>query len=164
MSPEGQLVQAVEEDADMNITYNYSCYFYEAAEHDARFYRTDEDGKFSNAGIRGINGKSPAESIPMLTDMISRIKNKYQEKDGTWKTGHRTKKIFYDKNGKEIDFLDALSNNIEYTSKEIEYYIDEGDTNNYWEKTAMNAIEALTNMLYIATDALTVPNCVWEID
>ena len=60
----------------LNVTYNYSGYYYAAAEGDDRFFCALPDLGYEarNQGIRGIYGKSGAESIPMLRDMIERIK------------------------------------------------------------------------------------------
>ena len=71
----GRLVQTTQRDASINITYNYSSYFYEATEGDERFAHKDSDGEVEY-GIRGLYGKSALESIPMLKDMIARITEK----------------------------------------------------------------------------------------
>ena len=76
-------------EAWLNITYNYADYYYEATENDPRFFgslpddRPDENPR--NLGIRGIYGKTGAETIKMLSDMIHRIESKYK-KDGDWIT------------------------------------------------------------------------------
>ncbi|MBP3197158.1 MAG: hypothetical protein J6N21_09165 [Butyrivibrio sp.] len=68
-------VQAITE-AWLNVTYNYTQYFCDATEGDSRFYGEDDEGKYVNLGIRGIYGKTGAESIPMLKDMAERIQSK----------------------------------------------------------------------------------------
>lgn len=68
-------VQATTE-AWLNVTYNYTQYFRDATEGDSRFYGEDVEGKYVNMGIRGIYGKTGAESIPMLKDMAERIQSK----------------------------------------------------------------------------------------
>ena len=72
-------------EAWLNITYNYSGYYYDATDGDERFFgKTNDDyddEKPRNLGIRGIYGKTGAQSIPMLNAMISRIEEKYK-KDG----------------------------------------------------------------------------------
>lgn len=75
------------EEAWLNITYNYSRYYYEATENDDRFFGEKDygDGGYCNLGIRGLYGKTGLESIAMLNDMISRIESKYK-KDGEWIT------------------------------------------------------------------------------
>lgn len=65
-------------EAWLNITYNYSRYYSEAAEGDDRFYGEDDEGQYKNQGIRGIYGKTGAESIPMLKDMAERIQRKVE--------------------------------------------------------------------------------------
>lgn len=48
----------------LNITWNYSKFYYEVDE----------------GGIPGLNGKTGAESIPILEKMIARIEEKYPDK------------------------------------------------------------------------------------
>ena len=60
-------------EAWLNVTYNYSQYYRDATDGDDRFYGEDREGKYTNLGIRGIYGKTGAESIPMLKDMAERI-------------------------------------------------------------------------------------------
>ncbi len=67
-------------EAWLNITYNYSRYYYEAAEGDERFYGEEECSKeegVHNLGIRGLYGKTGLESISTLKDLISRISRCY---------------------------------------------------------------------------------------
>lgn len=55
----------------LNITYNYSKYYYEV---------------YPDEGIRTIYGKSGAESIPLLENMIDKISEKGTETDSDyWK-------------------------------------------------------------------------------
>lgn len=61
-------------EAWLNITYNYANYYYDAAEGDDRFFGKLWYDEPKNLGIRGIYGKTGAESIPMLQEMIERIK------------------------------------------------------------------------------------------
>ena len=69
-------------EAWLNITYNYSHYYYEATEGDSRFAHDEISAYYADGttgpveteyGIRGIYGKTGAESIPMLEDMLERI-------------------------------------------------------------------------------------------
>jgi len=75
----GQFSPKPTSEAHLAITYNYANYYYSASEGDYRFYgglpddRPDDEVP-RNLGIRGIYGKTGAESIPMLKDMIERIK------------------------------------------------------------------------------------------
>ena len=85
-------------EAWLNITYNYSKYYYEATEDDDRFFIADENGELKNGGIRGIYKKTGYESIPMLNDMIKRIKNQY-ENNGKWITTQRIVNRYYDNDG-----------------------------------------------------------------
>lgn len=72
----------------LNITYNYSKYYYEATDGDpdfaheepAEYHSEGEKGTTKKYyGIRGLYGKSGAETIPMLKRMIDRIKQKYPD-------------------------------------------------------------------------------------
>lgn len=66
-------------EAWLNITYNYSNYYYEATESIPEFHGRwcDDDDEARNLGIRGLYGKTGLESIPMLEKMIQNIKDKY---------------------------------------------------------------------------------------
>lgn len=61
-------------EAWLNITYNYANYYYDATEGDDRFFGKLWYDEPKNLGIRGIYGKTGAESIPMLQEMVERIK------------------------------------------------------------------------------------------
>lgn len=160
----GRLVQTTQCDASINITYNYSSYFYGATEGDKRFAHKDSDGEVEY-GIRGLYGKSALESIPMLKDMIARITEKYQDKDGNWLVTERKKPHYFDKNGNEIaDPIRGILHGEDYEVKEEVYEVSEGDTSNYWEATAGNAIESLWNMIFIATDQMMNEDVVWDGD
>lgn len=160
----GTLKPCEQIDASINITYNYSHYFYEATECDERFAHEDANGEVEY-GIRGLYGKTALESIEMLTDMCHRIHEKYTDKNDKWLVTKRKKVKCFDKDGNEIkDPIGAILHGVEHTSKEYEYEVSEGDTSNYWEATAANAIESLLNMILIATDSLTNPDAVWDGD
>ena len=76
-SVNGQLIQAEQTDAWINITYNYAKYYYAVTEGDERFaHRRSVSGEV-DYGIRGIYGKTGAESIPLLQLMIDRIHDRY---------------------------------------------------------------------------------------
>ena len=87
-------------DAWLNVTYNYAKFYYEATEGDQDFYgERYEPGKVENCGIRGIYGKTGAESIPMLERMIRRIEEKYpglETNPDYWKTtpGNAVKPLY----------------------------------------------------------------------
>lgn len=80
----GQLFQDEQTDAWINITYNYAKYYYAVTEADERFaHRRSASGEV-DYGIRGIYGKTGAESIPLLQLMIDRIHARYIYRDGKW--------------------------------------------------------------------------------
>lgn len=160
----GRLEQSQQREASINITYNYSHYYYEATEGDERFAHDGIPGT-TEYGIRGLYGKNMRESINMLCDMIERIKDKYQDEEGTWLVSKRTRTIYFDKDGnEEKNYISAILRGEECTSKEEKYEVSEGDTDNYWEATAANAIMSLQNMVLMATDMLTEKDAVWNGD
>lgn len=163
----GQLEQTQSEEAHVNVTYNYAKYYYEATDGDARFVHYDEDNE-PHYGIRGLYGKTPSESIPMLQDMVRRIKDKYTDQIGNWVTTKRTRTRVYDKNGNELDeppLVIALTRSDDIASyRDEEYEVYEGDTSNYWEETAQNAILPLMNMIAMASQFFEEDNLVWDGD
>ena len=155
----------------LNITWNYAHYYYEATDGDKRFaheeitgYTNGEpDGVETRYGIRGIYGKTGAESIPMLEDMINKIESTYKDESGEWKTARRKRRVVYDENGNrtKMDVYEADRSNIEYTVKVEEYDISEGDTSNYWTDTAANALRPLYQLIAMARIR---PDGIWEGD
>lgn len=164
------LVQTKETEASINITYNYSHYYVEANRDDRRFFKQEANAEGNvtenSAGIRGLYGKTAAESLPMLRDMIERIKKKYMDQEtGEWSVTKRKKVHFYDENGVEYkDPINAIINSLPYRKEEEIYEVSEGDTSNYWEGTAANAIIPLMDMLYMAVEHLFDEEAVWDGD
>ena len=146
-------------EAWLNVTYNYANYYYEAARDDDRFYGM-RDGKRENLGIRGIYGKTGAESIAMLLDLAQKIKTRYNQ-NGEWISTQRKERKLYDASGHEVDIIDILHNDIPYTEKECIITVNEGDVSNYWIATAANAIRPL---MQLATMASLRPDGIWEGD
>ena len=147
-------------EAWLNITYNYGRYYYEAAENDERFYG-DDDGKIDNLGIRGIYGKTGAESISMLKDIAKRIENKYK-KDGEWIKTVRKETVYKDEKGNVVDSIDAIFSNIKVAEKEeIEFELSEGPNTDYWQDTAANAIKPIFQLIAMAE---LRPDGIWEGD
>lgn len=148
---DGNFEPLPDREAWLNITYNYSSYYYEATENDPRFAHDVISAYYADGtigpvvteyGIRGIYGKTGAESIPMLQDMISRIEEKYRP-NGEWIS---SMKMTYDPKTCE-----------ENGEKEI----SEGNTSDYWMDTAANALKPLYQLL---TMAKLRPDGVWEGD
>lgn len=170
-----ELEQAEQVEAHINITYNYSHYYYEATDGDIRFAHDEVSAYYADGtqgpvetkyGIRGLYGTTPAESIPMLMDMIEKIKAKYTDENGKWIDTERTKTVYY-KNGKEIkerNVLDAILNHDYDRKEEVTYSVNEGDISSYYMATAANAIMALKQMMVMATDNLTEKNIIWDGD
>lgn len=154
----------------LNITYNYGLYYYEATDKDPRFAHDEVSCYYADGtkgpmeteyGIRGIYGKTGAESIPMLEDMIRRITEKYQ-KDGEWIETERTKARWYDENGNEVeDPFHMILQGKNVTKEEYTVMVSEGDTDDYWEATAVNAIKPLHQLIAMARMR---PDGVWDGD
>ena len=139
--------QAVQE-ACVSITYNYANYYYEATEGDVRFAHPN-DGE-TEYGIRGLYGKTAWESIPMLKDMIRRIELKYRP-NGEWLQTTRKKKVYFDPATlKRYYPIETIGITASLQEIEEDYTVSEGDTSNYWEDTAANAILPLRDMLKLA--------------
>lgn len=163
----GQFSKKPTAEAWVNITYNYSGYYYDAAEGDKRFYGnlpddTDEEKEIPrNLGIRGIYGKTGAESIEMLKDLAMRITEKYS-KNGEWITTKRTETRYLNpETGNEIELMDAIRNDIPYTKEEYEVEVNEGPNEDYWEPTAANAVRPL---FYLIAIAQMRPDGIWDGD
>ncbi|MBQ8996205.1 MAG: hypothetical protein IJ091_10365 [Oscillospiraceae bacterium] len=158
------------QDAWLNITYNYSRYYDEATDGDSRFANkpyyanSEKDVDQDEYGICGIYGKSGAESIPMLKDMISRIESRYKV-NGKWISTERTIRKYLDlETGKELDILDILTNKRAvdtYKCEEHTVTVWEGPNDNYWEATAANAISPLWKLIAMAE---LRPDGIWEGD
>lgn len=167
----GELEQAEQAEAHINITYNYSHYYYEATDGDPRFAHDKVSGGTQGPieteyGIRGLYGKTPAESIPMLMDMIEKIRQKYTDENGEWIETERTKPVYL-RNGQEIperEEIDAILHHKYDEKKDIKFMVNEGDMSNYWTATAANAIKPLMDMIVMATDNLTEADAVWNGD
>lgn len=171
----GELEQSEQVEAHINITYNYSHYYYEATDGDIRFAHDKVSAYYADGttgpvkteyGIRGLYGATPAESIPMLMDMIEKIKAKYTDESGKWIDTERTKTVYY-KNGRQISerhVIDAIMHKDYDEKKEVTYMVNEGDMSDYWQATAANAIKPLQDMIVMATDNLTEKDVVWNGD
>lgn len=156
----GKFVEDAQEDASAIITYNYAKYFYEAGEGDDRFLK-EWRGNIKNVGIRVIYGLSGAESLPMLSDMVKRIEARYKV-NGEWKTAERTRPRYYDEKGKEYtNPISCIIRDIDVKEVREPYTVSEGDTSDYWEITAANAITALKNLMHIAVE---LPDGIWKGD
>lgn len=132
----------------LNVTYNYANYYHEAF----------------NGGIRSIYGKTGAESISILSDMIAFIEEKYKDSNGEWIISNRKKNLYFDSDENPIDSGQALMLALKgkaVLSKEETYTVSEGDTSDYWESTAANALRPLYQLL---TFAKMRPDGVWKGD
>ena len=154
----------------LNITYNYAHYYYEATDGDPRFAHEEPSCVYSDGtygpmeteyGIRGIYGKTGAETIPMLKDMISRIEERYKN-DGEWIDTKRIKTRYLDPRGVEYrDHIRVILDDLPYTKEDYVIDVNEGPNEDYWEPTAGNAIKPLYQLL---TFAEMRPDGVWDGD
>lgn len=154
----------------LNITYNYAHYYYEATDGDPRFAHEEVscvyfDGTYGpmeiEYGIRGIYGKTGAQSIQMLKDIIQRIEERYK-KDGEWISTERKKIKFISPSGEvTMDPYVAISKWTSYTKEEYTIQVSEGPDNDYWEPTAGNAIRPLYQLIAFAEMR---PDGVWDGD
>ena len=154
----------------LNITYNYAHYYYEATDGDPRFAHDEISAYYADGtngpvetkyGIRGIYGKTGAESIPMLQDMIRRIEEKYK-KDGEWTTTTKEKYKFFGPDGIEYkDPIRAILDKLPTVEKVYTVEVNEGPDEDYWEPTAGNAIKPLYQLIAFAQMR---PDGVWDGD
>lgn len=136
---------ALNTDAHLNITYNYGGYYREVYEN----------------GIREIYGMQGVDSISVLENMISAISDKYKKND-TWLSAKRTKIIYYDEEGNELENrLVFLKQKVAVKEEIMEYEVNEGDTSDYWLVTAANALRPLYQLLALAKMR---PDCIWDGD
>lgn len=149
----GILVQSSQTECSINITYNYSPYY--------EIFVNEAD-----CGIRGIYHMTAKDSIPILEKMIEDISTRYQDENHNWKTKTCTRTHYYYKDGTEcFDIINAfLSKHVELNKVEEKYSVSEGDTSDYWQATAANAIIPLTDMLNMALCNMNNKDAVWEGD
>ena len=173
----------------LNITYNYGRYYYEATEGDPDFAHDEVTAHYADGttgpieteyGIRGIYGKSGAQSIPLLERMIERIKAKYQDNKGEWITTKRDSiKVIDTVSGREVPptaRLDAYHHAVNagktdaeagkmvserFTTEEVVIDVYEGPNQDYWVATAANAMKPLYQLIAFAQMR---PDGLWEGD
>lgn len=180
----GELVPQPTTEAYLNITYNYSSYYYGAFpgvkdDPDQNGKDRAEYGILSKeGGIRSLNGIGGQAAVRVLQEMIRRIEQKYKDVEG-WISTEREKEWYEDRKHPEVTkdplayFLlslelrrDGLSE--EQAKKHLEerwahrkstILVDEGSTRDYWTPTAANAIRPLHQLI-----ALTQlrPDGVWS--
>ena len=92
----GKLTPAEQTEADIDITCNYSHYYYEVADGDIRFAHEEVSAYYADEtqgpaeteyGIRGLYGSTSAESIPMLMDVIVMATDNLMKKSVVWSEG-----------------------------------------------------------------------------
>lgn len=131
-------------DMEYNITDNYSAYYNEMG------------------GIRAIYGKTGKESLSMLRAMRDNIRAKYYNDElGRWKFVLKKKKVPI-VDGEVLRTYELFNIDPELVEwKEVEYVCDEGETSDYWEPTALNAMEALEELIRMAEEC---PEGIWDGD
>ena len=142
----GIFTPALNTEAHLNITYNYSCYYYEISK---------------EKGIRSIYGMTGGESIAALEKMIVMLERKYKKEDD-WIYTKREKTIFLDERGNELkDPVDAIMKGLPLEKKKVTVDRYEGSNPDYWEPTAANAIKPLYQLIALAKMR---PDCIWDGD
>ncbi len=181
---DGKLVPTTTTEAHLGVTYNYSDYYHDAfpgPDLDGRQYEKDKAhfGILSDeGGIRSLNGLTGALAVPLLQEMIRRIEDRYKDEEGWIET--ERKKIWYEsrkdpKRTKDqtemfMELLelkrDGLSDDKakeildqRWQKKETTVLVSEGNTKDYWQPTAANAIRPLYQL--IAFSQLR-PDGVWS--
>ena len=167
----GQFTPKPIQEAHLNITYNYSPYYYEATDNDPRFGHEEVSAYFADGtrgpmvmeyGIRGIYGKTGAESIELLNHMINFITQKYKQGEDWISTIHKKVRYRLKSTNEEIDFNEYLHlGHDQAYSEEYEELVNEGPNEDYWEPTAGNALKPLYQLL---TMAQLRPDGVWAGD
>lgn len=149
----GAFTPALNTEAHLNITYNYSEYYHLSDE-------TKEEG------IRTIYGLTGLDAVPVLEGMIKAIRDKYH--DGSdWITTDREKAYWTDDaDGQEADIGDLLDtiagrDNREYTRHTCTVKRYEGATDRYWDPTAANAERPLHKLIALARMR---PDCIFDGD
>lgn len=185
----GCLVPTATAEAYLNITYNYSHYYYEAfpvpkTPDQAEQHKLDVS-RFgicpTEGGLRSLEGVTGANAILFLKEMISRIEQRYKKPDGSWvlssrenpyiidrRTGERVEEIalvnvFYEgiKIGLSQKEMDQIIKE-RYERKKETIMIDEGSKGkDYWSATAVNAIRPLYQLIAFSN---LRPDGVWSVD
>ena len=185
----GYLVPTTTTEAYLNITYNYSRYYYEAfpdPETDDQVTQHEKEvNKYgicsTEGGIRSLQGVTGAKAIPFLKEMISRIEQRYKNPDGSWTLSARENDYIIDRRTGERVEASALVNvfsdglKIGLSQEEIDHIIkeryekrketimiDEGSKGkDYWSATAVNAIRPLYQLIAFSN---LRPDGVWSIE
>ena len=182
---DGRLVPTTTTEAYLNITYNYSKYYYEAfpSKEDNQEQYAKDASEFSivstEGGIRSLNGMFGANAIPFLHEMIRRITRKYQSDDGNWLITKREEKYWVNRStGERKEYPEVLTEYLrlstkyksgeeasqkmdeKYESKTEIIEIDEGGSgDSYWTATAANAIKPMYQLIALSQMR---PDGVWS--
>lgn len=183
----GQFIPTTTTEAYLNITYNYSSYYYEAfpEESDNKEQHDKDAALFGiptpQGGIRALDGMTGVAAIPLLQEMIRRIERKYKTADGEWITTQREETYWIDnETGEKLDFSQYFSVHLKQMSgdknpqdvsqmmegkyrKIVETYeLSEGSSGkDYWTPTAANAIKPLYQLITLSQMR---PDGVWTED
>lgn len=144
----GEFTPAKIQEAWLNVTYNYSKYYYEAL----------KDTKYSKDGIRCLDGMSAVDSIDILTTIINNIEKNYKVDDEFIST--QKERWFKDEYGLPYEQFTPRYLQIQSEPYKKKVTVYEGNTDNYWEDTAANALRPLYQLL---TMAKLRPDGVWEV-
>ena len=180
----GRLVPTTTTEAYLNITYNYSSYYYDAfpgAEDNREQYKKDRE-KYGiteiQGGIRSLNGLTGLQAVPVLEEMIRRIERKYRdlegwidtERDKVWYENRKDKRVTKDPTEMFIELLhlkrDGMSDeeaakylDDRWEKKKSKILVNEGETGDYWCPTAANALRPLYQLIALSQMR---PDGVWS--
>ncbi len=172
---DGKLVPTTTTEAYLSITYNYSKYYHDAfpgIEENPEQYEMDKK-RFHLVdicgGIRSLNGISGLDAVPLLEEMISRIEQKYRTSDGwidterndVWYENKKDRSIRKDQTEMFLEFLHCKKDDMsdedaeKYLNKRWKKFektiiVNEGETQNYWNPTAANAIRPLYKLIALS--------------
>lgn len=183
----GQLVPTTTTQAYLNITYNYSSYYHGAfpgASQDAEDQKQHEKDceaygiKDDQGGIRSLNGLTGLQAVPVLKEMIRRIEAKYKDLEGwidterekVWYESRKETHVRKDPTEMFIELLnlkrDGMSDeeagkylDDRWEKRESRILVSEGETGDYWQATAANAIRPLYQLIALSQMR---PDGVWS--
>lgn len=156
--PDGSFVQAPDDEAHLNVTYNYGEWYSRAFDKDDEYYDSIRMRKSfeERKGIRTIYGMSGATSINEIKYAISKISNKEWSKDLDV-----TQKSLDDKYDEDCRWWANLSQKDKKVYESFGMKPKRDTLDSYWTATRENALRPLYQLLSIAQMR---PDGVWDGD
>lgn len=180
----GRLTPSLTTMAYLDLPYKYSHYYDEAfPDRDSDPVQNRKDAqqfqiKNTEGGIRSLDGLSGQEAVPLLQEMIRRIETRYRDIEG-WIDTERDRVWYTDRKdpGNEKSPMEIYLKRFELrrdgmSDEEAQKYLDcrwekhesrilvsEGDTRDYWQPTAANALRPLYQLIALSRMR---PDGVWS--